>query len=84
VTEMVAFFERVCGEFRLYNEKQFGIVHVRTDDERLFVATHSGKDNQKESYTFIVSERVRSRSRRNPGSPDPDRRRAAVTFVSRR
>lgn len=37
-----------------YQKTQFGIVHVRTDGERVLVATHSGKDNQKESYAFRV------------------------------
>lgn len=40
-----------------YEKKAFGIVHVRTDGERVLVATHSGKDNQKESYAFRVDER---------------------------
>lgn len=57
VTEMVAFFERVKGSFRLYNKKQFGIVHVRTDGTRVLVVTHSGKDDQKESYVFDVDAR---------------------------
>jgi hypothetical protein len=57
VTEMVAFFERVGSSFRLYQKKQFGIVHVRTDGERVLVATHSGKSDQKESYVFSVNAR---------------------------
>lgn len=39
-----------------YQKRAFGIVHVRTDGERVLVATHSGKDEQKESYTFRVDE----------------------------
>ena len=35
-----------------YEKVAFGIVHVRTDGERTLVATHSGKDDQKESYVF--------------------------------
>jgi beta-lactamase superfamily II metal-dependent hydrolase len=57
VTEMVAFFQRVKGEFRRYDKIQFGIVHIRTDGERVLVATHSGRDDQKESYVFHVDER---------------------------
>ncbi|HMJ16317.1 MAG TPA: MBL fold metallo-hydrolase [Polyangiaceae bacterium] len=57
VTEMVAFFERVGNSFRLYQKKQFGIVHVRTNGQRVLVATHSGKSDQKESYVFTVNER---------------------------
>ncbi len=34
----------------------FGIVHVRTDGERVTVATHSAKDDQKESYAFSVGD----------------------------
>jgi beta-lactamase superfamily II metal-dependent hydrolase len=37
-----------------YNKKSFGIVHVRTDGERILVATHSGKDDLKEAYVFTV------------------------------
>jgi len=39
-----------------YRKRAFGIVHVRTDGERVLVATHSGKDDQKESYTFRLDE----------------------------
>ncbi len=67
VTEMVAFFRRVRNAFETvggqdkpirnaYEKLQFGIVHVRTDGERVLVATHSGKDDQKESYAFRVDE----------------------------
>jgi hypothetical protein len=37
-----------------YQKTAFGIVHVRTDGERVLVVTHSGKDDQKESYAFTV------------------------------
>jgi hypothetical protein len=37
-----------------YHKTAFGIVHVRTDGERVLVATHSGKDDAKESYAFRV------------------------------
>jgi beta-lactamase superfamily II metal-dependent hydrolase len=37
-----------------YEKTAFGIVHVRTDGRRVLVVTHSGKDNQKESYAFTV------------------------------
>jgi beta-lactamase superfamily II metal-dependent hydrolase len=40
-----------------YMKSMFGIVHVRTDGERVLVATHSGKEDQKESYVFHVDER---------------------------
>jgi beta-lactamase superfamily II metal-dependent hydrolase len=38
----------------VYIKKQFGIVHIRTDGERVLVATHSGKPGEKESYAFHV------------------------------
>ena len=40
--------------FNAYEKATFGIVHVRTDGERVLVATHSGKEDQKESYVFHV------------------------------
>lgn len=40
-----------------YRKQAFGIVHMRTDGERVLVATHSGRDDQKESYAFRVDER---------------------------
>lgn len=40
-----------------YMKSAFGIVHVRTDGERVLVATHSAKEDQKESYVFHVDER---------------------------
>jgi hypothetical protein len=39
-----------------YQKLCFGIVHVRTDGERVLVATHSGRTRQKESYVFHVDE----------------------------
>jgi beta-lactamase superfamily II metal-dependent hydrolase len=38
-----------------YRKTAFGIVHVRTDGQRVLVSTHSGKDDTKESYVFHVS-----------------------------
>jgi beta-lactamase superfamily II metal-dependent hydrolase len=38
-----------------YRKTAFGIVHVRTDGERVLVSTHSGKDDTKESYAFHVN-----------------------------
>jgi hypothetical protein len=73
VTEMVAFFARlgdinatglkgrkkdeVVAVHNAYQKTQFGIVHVRTDGQRVLVVTHSGRDDQKESYAFTVDER---------------------------
>jgi hypothetical protein len=39
-----------------YQKTVFGIVHVRTDGERVLVSTHSGRDDTKESYAFRVSQ----------------------------
>lgn len=43
--------------YNAYAKDAFGIVHVRTNGRRVLVATHSGKDDQKESYVFHVDER---------------------------
>lgn len=37
-----------------YSKEKFGIVHVRTNGERVLVVCHSGKPEMKESYTFHV------------------------------
>jgi hypothetical protein len=39
-----------------YEKTSFGIVHVRTDGERVLVATHSGREDKKEAYAFLVDE----------------------------
>jgi beta-lactamase superfamily II metal-dependent hydrolase len=49
--------KQVYGGYNAYLKSMFGIVHVRTDGERVLVATHSGKEDQKESYAFHVDER---------------------------
>jgi beta-lactamase superfamily II metal-dependent hydrolase len=49
--------KQVYAGFNAYSKSQFGIVHVRTDGKRVLVATHSGKEDQKESYVFHVDER---------------------------
>lgn len=49
--------KEVYAGFNAYIKSSFGIVHVRTDGERVLVATHSGKEDQKESYVFHVDER---------------------------
>ena len=37
-----------------YDKTVFGIVHIRTDGERVLVATHSGRADKKEAYAFKV------------------------------
>jgi len=39
-----------------YEKSSFGIVHVRTDGNRVVVATHSGREDKKELYAFSVDE----------------------------
>ncbi len=39
-----------------YRKLTFGMVHLRTDGQRVLVATHSGKADEKESYAFRVHE----------------------------
>jgi beta-lactamase superfamily II metal-dependent hydrolase len=54
------FVKNSRGEFLpardLYEKSQFGIVHVRTDGEKVLVITHSGKETMKEQYTFRVDQ----------------------------
>jgi beta-lactamase superfamily II metal-dependent hydrolase len=49
--------KQMYAGFNAYSKSTFGIVHVRTDGKRVLVATHSGKEDQKESYVFHVDER---------------------------
>ena len=46
-----------------FERSSFGIVHVRTDGERLLIFTHSGKKGLKEAYRF----RVDATHRATPG-----------------
>lgn len=75
VTEMVAFFERLSKEDvrtatsagiaapeRLYRKLQYGIVHVRTDGERLLVVVPSGKEDFVEAYAYEVDAKGVARS----------------------
>ncbi len=55
VTEMVAFFERSSAtDLSAYRKSAYGIVHVRTDGERVLVTTHSAQLKTKEAYVFRV------------------------------
>ncbi len=61
-TELAAFFElrgwsRTDDGKRHYfgfERTNFGIVHIRTDGERILVFTHSGKDGMNEAYRLTV------------------------------
>ena len=43
------------GMYFGFERSNFGIVHIRTDGERVLVFTHSGKDHTNEAYRFTVS-----------------------------
>ncbi|MEZ5291890.1 MAG: MBL fold metallo-hydrolase [Vicinamibacterales bacterium] len=43
------------GRFFAFERTNFGIVHLRTDGERVLVFTHSGKAGLNEGYRFTVS-----------------------------
>ncbi|RJQ44325.1 MAG: hypothetical protein C4545_01715 [Anaerolineaceae bacterium] len=45
-----------CLETQTYKKTCHGIVHIRTDGKRVFVATHSAKPGLKEKYVFTVDE----------------------------
>ena len=59
-TELAAFFKTIgyvpVGDRRVFVFKRtnFGIVHVRTDGERVLALTHSGKKGLNEAYRFTV------------------------------
>lgn len=46
--------QEVISTSNAYIKRRFGIVHIRTDGERVLVVTHGGKPDQKESYAFHV------------------------------
>jgi hypothetical protein len=65
VTELVAFFnvegfarvtdakkDKTRGEFFGFSRSAFGIVKTRTDGQRMFVFTDSGKADTKEAYAY--------------------------------
>lgn len=66
-TELAAFFayrgwvtDKVISgkqepEFEGFERTNFGIIHVRTDGERVLALTHSGKRGMNEAYRFTVS-----------------------------
>lgn len=69
ITELAAFFSTrgyaketkpsnasEKGAFYAFERTNFGIVHLRTDGERLLSFTHSGKKGLNEAYAFSVGE----------------------------
>ena len=41
-------------KFFAFSRSAYGIVHVRTDGERILVFTHTGKRDLKEAYAFTI------------------------------
>jgi hypothetical protein len=46
--------EKALPSYFGFERTNFGIIHVRTDGERVLVFTHSGKKGMREAYRFIV------------------------------
>jgi beta-lactamase superfamily II metal-dependent hydrolase len=57
VSEMVAFFQRKKGSIRDYTKTSFGMLHVRTDGQRVLAVTNSGRADRQEAYAFTVDTR---------------------------
>lgn len=49
--------EKALPSYFGFERTNFGIIHVRTDGERVLVFTHSGKQGMRESYAFTVNKR---------------------------
>ena len=62
ITELAAFFKKIGytdhpkkeRKFFAFERTEFGIVHIRTNGNRVLVFTHSGKINLKEAYAFSI------------------------------
>ena len=62
-TELAAFFayrgpsrlEKDDTRYEGFERLNFGIIHIRTDGERVLAYTHSGKQGLNEAYRFTVS-----------------------------
>jgi hypothetical protein len=48
--------EKALPSFYAFERTNFGIIHVRTDGERVLVFTHSGKAGMREAYRFTVGQ----------------------------
>jgi beta-lactamase superfamily II metal-dependent hydrolase len=46
--------EKALPSFYGFERTNFGIIHIRTDGERVLVFTHSGKEGMREAYRFTV------------------------------
>lgn len=64
-TELTAFFAyrglsksfKDNKTFHGFERTNFGIIHIRTDGERLLIFTHSGKEGMNEAYSLLVDKR---------------------------
>jgi hypothetical protein len=54
-TSRTAADEKALPSFYGFERTNFGIIHVRTDGERVLVFTHSGKEGMREAYRFTVA-----------------------------
>ena len=48
--------EKALPSYFGFERTNFGIIHIRTDGERVLVFTHSGKAGMRESYRFTVNQ----------------------------
>jgi hypothetical protein len=48
--------EEALPSYYGFERTNFGIIHVRTDGERVLVFTHSGKEGMREAYRFTVDD----------------------------
>jgi beta-lactamase superfamily II metal-dependent hydrolase len=48
--------EKALPSFFAFERTNFGIIHIRTDGERVLVFTHSGKEGMREAYRFTVDQ----------------------------
>jgi beta-lactamase superfamily II metal-dependent hydrolase len=46
--------EKALPSYFGFERTNFGIIHIRTDGERVLVFTHSGKEGMREAYSFTV------------------------------
>jgi hypothetical protein len=48
--------EKALPSFFGFERTNFGIIHIRTDGQRVLVFTHSGKEGMREAYSFTVGD----------------------------
>lgn len=53
--------EKALPSYFGFERTNFGIIHVRTDGERVLVFTHSGKEGMREAYRFTVDKKHKIR-----------------------